>query len=112
MSDLNIFNDVIQLVWPMLAVFGLIVSLRAKQRHPGQGSTLMVAGSTISMLVSAFYLLRNFGMQYDWFNYDDFTMLFTFSSIASILGQVLFLVGLLTLINSIITVEEKPMDKY
>jgi hypothetical protein len=111
MSDLNVFADLFQLVWPLLSVFALIVSLKAKQRHPGQGSTLMVAGSLISMLVSFFHATLNYGMRFDWLDYENVGMYYSFTNVISLLGQVLFLVGLLTLINSIVTTDEAPMNK-
>ena len=111
MSDLNIFSELFQLVLPLLSLFALIVSIKAKQRHPGQGSTLMVAGSSISLLVSFFHAGVNIGMRYDLLNYENVAMFYTFTNILSILGQVLFLVGLLTLVNSITTVDEAPMNK-
>jgi hypothetical protein len=112
MRDLNVFYSVIQFVWPLLAAISLIVSLEAKQRHPGLGSTLMVAGSTLVMLISVIYLTRNFGLRYEWVEYDDYSMFFVFSDIFSVAGQLLFLMGLRHLIKSIITIEERPMLRY
>jgi hypothetical protein len=112
MSDLSVFTELFQLVWPLLSVFALIISLKAKQRHPGQGSSLMVAGSTITLLMSIFHTTMNIGMRYDWLGFENVTMYYTFTNIISVLGQVLFLMGLLTMINSISTVDEVPMSKY
>jgi hypothetical protein len=112
MSSLNIFSELFQLVWPLLAIFGLIISLRAKQRHPGQGSSLMVAGSAISVLVSIFHAVSNFSMRYDWFGYEDIAMYYSLTNILSMLAQVLFLVGLLTLINTVRSGEEAPLSRF
>lgn len=112
MSDINVFYSVIQFVWPLLAAIGLIVSLETKQRHSGQGSTLMVAGSILVLLISIIYMTRNFGIRYEWVEYDDYSKFFIFSDIFSVAGQLMFLMGLRTVIKSIITVEEKPMLKY
>ncbi|WP_020569826.1 hypothetical protein [Neolewinella persica] len=90
MSSLNIFAEVLQLVWPMIAIFTLIVSLRAKQRHPGQGSTLMVVGSSIALLVSVVNTSMNFAMRFNWLDYDSIGMNYAFTNIISIVAQVLF----------------------
>lgn len=112
MSSLNIFAELFQMVWPLLAVFGLVVSLRAKQRHPGSGSSLMVAGSAMGLLMSLAHATLNAGLRYDWFDHGNISMFYSFSNLLSILGQVLFLTGLLALINSIVTVEEAPMNRF
>jgi hypothetical protein len=112
MSDINVFYSVIQFVWPLLAAISLIVSLEAKQRHPGLGSTLMVTGSSLVVLISIVYMTRNFGLRYEWVEYDDYSKFFIFSDILSAAGQLMFLMGLRSVIKSIITVEDRPMLKY
>jgi len=72
----------------------------------------MVAGAAITLLVTVVNTSMNFAMRYNWLDYDSIGMNYAFTNVISIVGRVLFLVGLLALINSITTVEEKPLSKY
>lgn len=71
----------------------------------------MVVGGALSLFVSAAQLVRNYGLRYGWFEYADIKVFFDLTVFISLVGQVLFLIGLLILVNSIITVEEKPMNR-
>ncbi len=74
-----------QMTWPFLAIFGLIVSGVARRKHSGEGTTLMVVGSGISVLTSIANTLVSFGLQFDWF---DFTAIGASFAVMSVLGLI------------------------
>lgn len=90
-----------QLFWPAMAIFQLVICLKAKERVGTSATQLMVVGTIISLIMSVAEFAINFGMQFlDW-GYEYLTTWYSFSWLFSLAGSLLFLVGLYQFVNSV-----------
>jgi|GEM_PF-2596755 len=91
------------LVWLLIPVFTFFISLKAKLKLPGRGSTLMVAGSVLMVLSVVANILFKYGLVLQGildFNIDSMQIFYLISEFVSTVAQVLFLSGLYLLIEA------------
>ncbi len=103
------FTTLMQLVWPLMAVFALIVSTLALKKHPGNGTNFMVIGSAITLLTSIANTALTVGMQNALLNLENITAAYLATGVFSLIGQVLFLLGLLLFINVARTADDQAI---
>lgn len=92
------FFSIVQLIWPALAVFELVVAIIAQNNHKVPATNLMIAGAVVSLISAGGYQLMNFSPFYDLFEVMQVSF-----NILSYVGSILFLIGLLNLINYLAT---------
>jgi len=91
----------VQLIWLALPILTFIVCLKAKERLPGQGSTLMVIGSGLHILQACANTALQFYLNTGSFGQMDISTYYMISGVVGIIGQLLFLVGLYKFIMAI-----------
>ena len=95
MGSFDFLSSIIRLAWPALAVATFVVCLQVQKRNKGAaGVSLLVAGSVLVMLVSLASNLLQFLLLNEGLDYSSISGYFSITSMVSLVGQVLFLVGL------------------
>ncbi|MEM1357513.1 MAG: hypothetical protein AAGF89_04910 [Bacteroidota bacterium] len=99
-----------QLIWPAMAIFQLVICLKAKERVGTSATQLMVVGTIISLIMSVANFTTSFGLQFlDW-GYEYLTTWYSFSWLLSLAGSLLFLFGLYQFVNSV--GDSKPHERF
>lgn len=99
-----------QYVWPLLIIFQLVISIIAFTRLGGAGPGLMLAGSVVVLLRTLYNLSSNwFGWGADYSNGIPSAHYYIMA--VSVLGRVLFLVGVLLVAQSALRQKEVPLSR-
>lgn len=84
-----------QLLWPMLAIATFVICLQIQGRHKEvNGVSLMVSGSLIVMIMSLVAGFFQFMVINGDMDYSAITAFYSLRGMLSLVGQVLFLIGL------------------
>ena len=92
----ELFELIAGIGWPLICVFELVVAILAANRYPGSGPTLMIVGAVGSLGCSLFWPLVG------WFDlYGAFDLMQTVAFALQIAAEVVYLVGVLLLVQQI-----------
>lgn len=84
----------IQMVWLVLPILTFLVCLKAKERMPGRGSSLMVLGSGLHILTALVNTIIQYLLQVGGTDFVDVSTYYMVTSAGGMVAQIVFLVGL------------------
>jgi hypothetical protein len=94
-SSFDFLSSAINLLWPLLSIATFVICLKIQGAHKGtKGPSLMAIGSGMVMASSLINTVFRTMLMNGSMNIGPISSLFSITSLLSLVGQVLFLVGL------------------
>ncbi len=100
--DDNLYVIVNGMIWPLLSIFELVIAVIAQNKFKHSSTGIMLAGALIGVLTSLSYpLISMFG-----YYGEAITITYALLNIIGVVASVLFLIGLLNLVNHLATLKQ------
>lgn len=103
---MDFFYDATRYVWPLLTIFQVVITIIAVMKVKGLGPILMLVGTIIAAMRSIANLLP-LDMSFSNIDSMGFWALMSFSFV----GRILFLVGLLLMVQKVYKPEVSSMGR-
>ena len=84
-------------IWPLVAIFALVVSIIANNRYGHASTKLLLAGAIISLGTTIAYPLLSFLFLYT--DINNYELVYRFMGLISLAGAVVFVAGLFAVVN-------------
>lgn len=99
--DNSVFMLINGLVWPALGIFELVIAIIAHNKYKHSSTGLLLAGAVIGLITTLSYPFINLIGYYG----EAIQFFYAFLNILGIIGNLVFLVGLLNLVNHLASIK-------
>jgi len=99
--DNSFYQMINNLVWPALAIFELVVVIIAQNKYRHRSTGLLLVGSVLGMITTIIYPL----IALIPYSGGAFALMYGIANIFSLVGNLVFLVGLLQFVNYLASIK-------